>query len=142
MMLVPTYVAASDVEGVGVFAVEPIKKGELIWRYDPSFDRLVPSSWLQDQTPMMRDFLTKYAYPAHDQPEMLVIEIDNGRFMNHAEYPNISFAGHVRGVALFDIEAGEEMTCNYADFEPGFALMPSALAQAARARPAQVLHPA
>lgn len=127
MMLVPTYVAASDVEGVGVFAAKPIKKGAPIWRYDPSFDRLVPASWLKDQSPMMREFLTKYAYPAHDQPDMLVIEIDNGRFMNHSETPNTDFTKIVEGYATRKIAAGEELICNYSEFDPGFELLPSAM---------------
>ena len=128
MMLVPTYVAASDVEGVGVFASEPVKQGALIWRYDPGFDRLVPASWLSEQTPMMREFLTKYAYPAHDTPDMLVIEIDNGRFMNHSLSPNTDFTKVIEGYAVRDIAAGEELICNYAEFDPGFELLPSAVA--------------
>lgn len=134
MMLVPTYVASSDIEGVGVFADEPIKKGALIWRYDSGFDRLVPSSWLQDQTAMMRDFLRKYAYPAHDQPDMLVIEIDNGRFMNHSQAPNTDFTRIVEGYARRDIAAGEELMCNYAEFDPGFELLPSVTAIADKKR--------
>lgn len=125
MMLVPTYVAASDVEGVGVFAAEPIQKGTLIWKYDPSFDRLVPNSWLSDAAPMMQEFLTKYAYPAHDAPEMLVIEIDNGRFMNHSLIPNTDFTKVVEGYAVRDIAAGEELICNYSEFDPTFQLLPS-----------------
>ena len=125
MMLVSTYVAASDVEGVGVFAAEPIKKGTLIWRYDPAFDRLVPASWLMTETPMMQEFLTKYAYPAHDAPDMLVIEIDNGRFMNHTLSPNTDFTRVVEGYAVRNIKAGEELLCNYAEFDPTFQLLPS-----------------
>jgi hypothetical protein len=128
MMLVPTYVAASDVEGVGVFAAEPIKKGTLIWRYEPDFDRLVPAAWLDEQTPMMQDFLRKYAYPAHDRPEMLVIEIDNGRFMNHTLKPNTDFTRVVEGYATRDIAPGEELLCNYSEFDPEFALLPSMVA--------------
>ena len=132
MMLVPTYVAASDIEGVGVFAAEPIKKGALIWRYDPSFDRLVPASWLKEQTPMMQEFLTKYAYPAHDRPDMLVIEIDNGRFMNHTNEPNTDFKKVIEGYAIRDIAAGEELLCNYSEFDPEFALLPSMVAAFAK----------
>ena len=127
-MLVPTYVAASDVEGVGVFAAEPIAKGALIWRFDPTFERLVPSSWLTEATPMMQEFLTKYAYPAHDEPEKLVIEIDNGRFMNHSLTPNTDFTKIIEGYALRDIAAGEELICNYSEFDPSFELLPSVVA--------------
>ncbi|WP_428407486.1 SET domain-containing protein [Hyphococcus sp.] len=128
MMLVPTYVAPSDVEGVGVFASETIKKGTLIWRYEPDFDRLVPAAWLNEQTPMMQEFLRKYAYPAHDRPDMLVIEIDNGRFMNHTLEPNTDFTRVIEGYATRDIAPGEELLCNYAEFDPEFALMPSMVA--------------
>ncbi|RUU09259.1 SET domain-containing protein-lysine N-methyltransferase, partial [Mesorhizobium sp. M7A.T.Ca.TU.009.01.3.2] len=38
MMLIRTYVTASAIEGVGVFAAEPIGKGASIWRLDPDFD--------------------------------------------------------------------------------------------------------
>lgn len=128
MMLVPTYVASSDVEGVGVFASEAICKGTLIWRYEPDFDRLVPASWLSEQTPMMQEFLRKYAYPAHDRPDMLVIEIDNGRFMNHTLEPNTDFTRVIEGYTTRDIAAGEELVCNYSEFDPEFALLPSMVA--------------
>ncbi|TIS47846.1 MAG: SET domain-containing protein-lysine N-methyltransferase, partial [Mesorhizobium sp.] len=42
MLLIRTYVAQSAIEGVGVFAAEPIRKGASIWRLDPDFDRLIP----------------------------------------------------------------------------------------------------
>ena len=132
MMLVPTYVALSDVEGVGVFTSEPIKKGTLIWRYEPDFDRLVPASWLSEQSETMQDFLTKYAYPAHDRPDMLVIEIDNGRFMNHTLEPNTDFTKVIEGYAVRDIKAGEELLCNYNEFDPEFALLPSMVAAFAK----------
>lgn len=128
MMLVSTYVAPSDVEGVGVFASEAIAKGTLIWRYEPDFDRLVPASWLSEQTPMMQEFLQKYAYPAHDNPGMLVIEIDNGRFMNHTLEPNTDFTRVIEGYATRDIAPGEELLCNYSEFDPEFALLPSLVA--------------
>jgi len=134
MMLVPTYVAPSDVEGVGVFAAEDIKAGTLIWRYAPDFDRLVPASWLETETPTMQDFLQKYAYPAHNAPDMLVIEIDNGRFMNHSLEPNTDFTKVVEGYATRNIRAGEEFVCNYTEFDPGYALLPSMVTAFAAAK--------
>src|SRR5258708_3685748 len=40
MMLVRTYLSNSSIEGIGVFAADPIRKGDLIWRLDPKFDVL------------------------------------------------------------------------------------------------------
>ena len=42
MMLIRTYVAASAIEGVGMFAAEPIARGASIWRLEPDFDRADP----------------------------------------------------------------------------------------------------
>ncbi|GGE60491.1 SET domain-containing protein [Actibacterium pelagium] len=142
MLTVETFVGPSAIEGVGVFAAKDIEKGTVIWRFDRRFDRLVHRADIARSDYILQNYLDKYAYPYHENTDLLVIEIDNGRFMNHAEYPNVTFAGHIRGVALFDIEEGEEITCNYADFEPGFALMPSALTRSAMVRPTQGLRPA
>ena len=40
MMIVPTYVGPSEIEGVGVFAAEPIPAGTAIWTLDERFDHL------------------------------------------------------------------------------------------------------
>lgn len=122
-MQVSTYVAASRIEGVGVFTAEPIRRGQTVWAFDPLFDRLIPLAEYEAARPLVKDFLDKYAYPSPDRPGYLVYETDNGRFMNHTHEPNLDFSGP-NAVALRDIAAGEELTCNYADFYPAFELMP------------------
>ncbi|MAZ01726.1 MAG: SET domain-containing protein-lysine N-methyltransferase [Sneathiella sp.] len=129
MMLVRTYAAPSAVEGVGVFAAEKIRKGTLIWQYQPSFDRLVPAEMLSTASPVIQEFLRKYAYPAHDEPGMLVIEVDNGRLMNHSEEPNTNFTKITEGYATRDILEGEELLCDYREFDPEFELLPSLVAE-------------
>ncbi len=42
MLLINNYVGKSEIEGVGVFAAEPIAQGTVIWRFDDDFDRLIP----------------------------------------------------------------------------------------------------
>ena len=134
MMLVRTFAAPSAVKGVGVFAAEKIEKGTLIWQYQPSFDRLVPADWLSSASPVIQEFLRKYASPAHDEPDMLVIEIDNGRLMNHSEEPNTNFTKIIEGYALRDIAEGEELLCDYREFDPEFELLPSLVAEFATRR--------
>lgn len=124
MMQVTTYVAASLIEGVGVFTAEPIAKGQVVWSFDLLFDRLIPVADYENARPLVRDFLDKYAYPSPDQPGFLVYETDNGRFMNHVDTPNLDFSDLGGARALRNIAAGEELTCNYADFYPEFELMP------------------
>ena len=125
MLLVKTYVAASKVEGVGVFAAEPIAKGSVIWRLEPAFDRLIPRADYEAAPPFLKDFLDRYAYPSPDDPGVIVYEVDNGRFMNHSTSPNTDFS-HIGGAtALRDIAAGEELTCDYGDFFKDFELIPN-----------------
>lgn len=125
MLLVRTFIAVSRIEGVGLFAGEPIGKGRRLWKSDPAFDLLVPIERYRSSPPALRDLFERYAYPSSERPGFLVYEIDNGRFMNHAERPNTDFSG-VGGRALADIAVGEELTCNYAEFYPDFRLGPAA----------------
>jgi uncharacterized protein len=124
MLLVNSYVAASNIEGVGVFTAEPITKGQKVWAFDAMFDRLIPTPEYEQSRPLVKDFLDKYAYPSPDKPGFIVYETDNGRFMNHTETPNLDFSDAGGAIALRDIAAGEELTCNYGDFYPAFEMMP------------------
>ena len=112
MMLVNTFVAASKIEGVGIFTAEPISKGTVVWSFDPMFDRLIPVADYESARPLVRTFLDKYSYPWSAKPGFLVFETDNGRFMNHSETPNLDFSELGGGKALRDIAVGEELTCN------------------------------
>lgn len=124
MMLVPTYVAPSPIEGVGVFAADPIDAGTLIWRLDPALDRLIHSRDVALLPPLFQKFADRYGYPWPHDPEVLIVELDNGRFMNHAEAPNTRFDDPDAGFTLRAVAAGEELTCNYAEFDPSFAILP------------------
>ena len=124
MMLVPTYLAPSWIEGIGVFAEDPIAMGSLIWRLDPDIDRLIRKGDVSAYPAHFQAFVERYSYPYPHDPERLIVELDNGRFMNHAERPNTRFDDPDAGFALRDIEAGEELTCNYAEFDAGFELLP------------------
>ena len=124
MMLVPTFVAPSAIEGVGIFAAEPIPAGMRIWRLDPSLDRLISRREASELCDVFRAFVQRYSYPFPHDPEQLIVELDNGRFMNHSDAPNTIFSDPDAGFALRAIGAGEELTCNYAEFDPGFEILP------------------
>ena len=125
MMLKRTFVAASDTAGVGVFAAEPIQAGELIWKLDPNFDRLIHLKDLETYPPHMQEFMVCYGYPHRENPNYLVLEVDNGRFMNHSERPNTRFDEFTAGYAIQDIQIGEELLCDYSEFDPGYELTPT-----------------
>ena len=126
MLLVRTYVAQSAIEGVGVFAAEPIARGAAVWRLDPDFDRLIPLETYRSAPPHLREFFDRYCYPSADYPGHIVYDVDNGRFMNHSDSPNTDFSADTGGVASRNIAAGEELTCDYGEFYGVFELLPAA----------------
>jgi SET domain-containing protein len=120
MLLVPTYVGPSAIEGVGVFAAEPIAAGTLIWLLEPMLDRLVHKDDVPALPPAMQAFINRYGYASGDDPDFIILELDHGRYMNHSLEPNSRFDTPDGGFALRDIVVGEEITCDYGDFMPGF----------------------
>jgi SET domain-containing protein len=133
MLLVPTYVRPSRVEGVGVFAAEPIPAGTLIWRLDDQLDRLIHRRDVASQPDSMRQFIERYAYPYPHDPDYLIVELDNGRFMNHSDEPNTVFSDPDAGFMLRAIAADEELFCNYSEFDPGFEMLPGRVYEEAMA---------
>lgn len=135
MLLIDTFVGPSAIEGVGVFAAEPIRKGQLIYRFEPGFDRLIGEAELPNLPESIRHFVERYTYPHPKEAGMLVLDADNGRHMNHSLEPNTDFRDSVFGYAIRDIAAGEEITCNYAEFEPDFYMLPSMVTAHAPGQP-------
>ncbi|MFC6197579.1 SET domain-containing protein [Ponticaulis profundi] len=119
MMLVRAYLAPSSIEGLGVFSHDNIRKGDVVWRFDTRFDQLIPLQTLADSDDRTREFLERYGYDMPMHPGFLALDADEGRFMNHSDAPNLDFSAPDYGVALVDIPAGVELTCDYREFTVG-----------------------
>ena len=120
MLTVSTYLAPSAIEGLGVFAGEFIERGRLFWSLNPKFDIFVYPEEIGTYPAHMRDYITRYTYPHLEMPGVVVLDADNGKFMNHSLAPNTDFRIFDEGYALVDIAVGDEITCNYHEFDPGF----------------------
>jgi len=134
MLTVSTYLAPSVIEGLGVFAREPIPRGRLIWALNPKFDIFINESEIDAYPPYLQDFMSRYTYPHLEMPGVVILDSDNGRFMNHSPIPNTDFRVFDKGYALVDIAKGEELTCNYSEFDPTFSGYPAMHAVAAANR--------
>ncbi|MFN4310501.1 MAG: SET domain-containing protein [Ferrovibrio sp.] len=115
MLLVPTYAAASAIQGVGLFAAAPIAKGTLIWRFEPDFDRIIPEAEFARLPEVARAFVERYGYVTPQIPGGWVVSLDNTRFINHSTTPNTDNATPATYAAR-DIAQGEEITCDYGEF--------------------------
>jgi uncharacterized protein len=124
MLLIDVYLDKSPVQGIGVFAKKPIAAGTLIWRFDPNYDRRIPVATYESETGPVKDYLDRYAYPDRHDPNFIVFEADDARYMNHADDPNCDVSKSEVAHALRDIAAGEELTCNYNHFfDNGFEFL-------------------
>lgn len=120
MLLVPTYVAASPLEGVGTFAARAIARGEPVWAFARGIDLLIPDADLVGLPEAFRAFLDRYAYRSSDVPGGLILPCDHARFLNHSENPNIESKG-LRTHALRDIAEGDELLCDYRQVAEGWS---------------------
>jgi len=119
MLCVKTRLGPSPIEGVGLFAAEPIARGTVVWRYDPRFDLRLDMRDIPSDDLITRQWLMRYGYQPTADPVYVVCG-DNARFMNHSETPNCDDVDD-ETVAIVDIAEGEEITCDYARFDARFA---------------------
>ncbi|MGD0531836.1 MAG: SET domain-containing protein-lysine N-methyltransferase [Methyloceanibacter sp.] len=120
MMLIRTFLAPSEIQGLGVFAGEFVPSGSELWMLTPKFDIFISVSELDMLPPHMQDFVMRFSYPHLEMPGVRVLDCDDGKFMNHSERPNTDFRVFDKGYALTDIAVADEITCNYYEFDPAF----------------------
>jgi hypothetical protein len=114
MMMVETQLGVSPIHGLGVFLVEPVRRGQLIWRFDSRIDRVFSDAELGEMPERLQDFLRTYS-TLHDELKLWVLCGDNGRHFNHSDRPNTQSLGIAFGddVAAMDLPAGTELTSDY-----------------------------
>ena len=118
MLLVSANVRPSPIHGLGCFTNERIAKGQVVWQFDPRLDLQIAASDLTVLPPPVQEFLRMYAYlEVCDGQPVYTLCGDHARHMNHAEAANLLSVNSQTDTALRDIEAGEELTCNYHEFD-------------------------
>jgi hypothetical protein len=113
MLLVKTRLGKSKIHGLGCFAEEFIPAGTVIGRWDERFDRSFTEEEYGALPPEARAFIDRCGYK---DGGLYCLNADNTRFFNHADNPN-TIQTATEDVARQDIEAGEEITCNYYMFD-------------------------
>ena len=112
--MVETELAPSAIHGIGTFLLQPVRAGQLIWRFDPRIDRIIPDAALEAMPRRMREFVMTYS-TYHEPRGLWVLCGDNGRHFNHSETPNTISLGIAFGddIAAADLPAGTELTTDY-----------------------------
>lgn len=115
MLQIRTRVAPSPIHGLGLFAAEAVPAGTPVWRHCEGFDHaFTPEEWAA-LPPPAREHLRWFGY-FDARAGRIIRSGDLCCFMNHAESPNTGGDGGFT-VALRDIAAGEELTCDYRAFD-------------------------
>ena len=113
MMLIDTYLDKSKIHGVGVFSNQNVKKGERIKEVRPEFEIEFNSDNLPKMPLALAKFIDTHSYERELGSKILVMGIDNEKYLNHSDDPSVSDDG----IALKDIKIGDEITINYKDFD-------------------------
>jgi SET domain-containing protein len=114
MLTVETELRPSAIHGIGVFLLEDVREGQLVWRFDSRIDRVFADAELEEMPESLRRFLTVYS-TYHEKSGLWVLCGDNGRHFNHSDEPNTISLGVAFGddVAAADLPAGTELTTDY-----------------------------
>ncbi|MEM9373547.1 MAG: SET domain-containing protein-lysine N-methyltransferase [Planctomycetota bacterium] len=116
MLIVNTRLGASPIHGVGVFVLEPIAQGQAISEDDPRAQITFTPEQVEALPDPLRRFIEAYGWPSAPDRDEYILTVDNEKYMNHSTAPNID----QNGIALRDIEVGEELTIDYADLDNRF----------------------
>lgn len=120
MMLIRTRVGPSGIHGMGLFAVEPVARGTLIWRFEAGFDHDFDPARFASLPERAREHTRWFCFVSKINGHVM-LSGDHACFINHADSHNTGTppqaALPVTTVALRDIAAGEEITCDYWSYD-------------------------
>jgi len=118
MLVIPTYIEKSEIDGLGLFAAKDIESGSITWYLDPSIDLVVPKDIFENVLSVFKndeqvERLKRWSYTRNND---IIVCVDNAKFINHSNTPNTKHEGQY-DIAMRDIAKGEEITADYRQFE-------------------------
>ena len=111
--LIDTYLDKSKIHGVGVFSKENVNKGEQIKEERPEFEIEFNKNKLPSMPLSLAKLIDTHAYERKIGSGILVLGIDNEKYLNHSDNPSVND----EGIALKNIKIGDEITIDYKDFD-------------------------
>jgi hypothetical protein len=101
----------SQNNGKGLFAINAINQGEVIWKLDPS-EKILTKSERDVLPPEIRKLAFQYK-------DGFIVVHDGGQFMNHSCDPNTWWTSNDELSASRDIKQGEEISYDYSTADVG-----------------------
>jgi hypothetical protein len=130
VLLIQARCDRSPLHGLGLFSMAAIQAGTPVWRFTPGFDQTFTQRQFEQLPEPARLHLLHYgSFDA--RADHWILNGDLSVFMNHSDSPNTGAPDRPGGaatvtVALRDIQAGEEITCDYRAFDASSKPIPPA----------------
>lgn len=109
----------SDKHGIGLFAEQEVKKGEVIYTASPLLDLDITPEQFDSLDESEKQEIQWWGF-FDDSSQKWHVDFDVSKFINHSYEATVTQdGGHEEAylVAARDIKAGEELTQNYLEFE-------------------------
>lgn len=122
MLTIKASARPSKINGIGLFADEPIFKGTITWKFDPQFDVVFDPKDVKNFTPEQQVLIKRHGYLSTTSNKY-IFPLDDSRFTNHSStnfnIDSVYFPGEPEfcGVASRDIAVDEELLANYRAFD-------------------------
>ena len=108
-------IAPSKIQGVGLFAIVPIKQYQKIYVSEQLPQEFIPPEEFEDLLPEQKELILE-RFPVYKDTGFIHPHSDYLlSFVNHSTDPNYH---PLYDVALRDIEKGEEITFDYKEYAP------------------------
>jgi hypothetical protein len=116
MMMIPVEIKKSEIHGLGIFALKPIRKGAVLWAFYPGLDRAISDYAVEFAEPRKRVFIMERGY-LNPKNSHWVICCDESQFWNfprNGDQANCVLGDEQDGenliIAACDIGTDEELT--------------------------------
>jgi hypothetical protein len=116
MLLIDTYLEKSKIHGVGVFSKENLKPKDIVTKQLPQFEFHFNQNELPKMPLSFSNFINIYGYESETDPNILILGIDNEKYMNHSNNPNVDEYGY----AIKNIKIGDELTIDYKKIDKNY----------------------
>lgn len=113
MLIIDTILKETTNKGIGLFTNEDLNKDKVISITSKIFNKFYTYKCYNKMNKVNKIFLDTYGI---FKDNGIYLDLDNLRFMNHSNDPNIQFNDRF-GFAMKNIKKGEELTCNYIELE-------------------------
>ena len=124
MYIVKIKAAKSKISGKGVFALEKIKKSQIVWLYDPKQDLTFTQAEFEEFDDKAKEWFYHSAYLSPWTGLWICPPLgDPSNFTNHSKDNNTTvvydpkISSEPYFIANRDIKIGEEITNNYHEFD-------------------------